>query len=133
MKKYGIAIAVAVAPLAFTACGMQTASPETTVTTVTVPETTVATLTESELEDAFVAVVASEHPALIAQMGKPFIIDFAKTICSEIDNGLTQEGLAQMVVDANVTHLAAEIGFLVGAGIPTFCPENQWFVDTIGS
>jgi len=133
MKKYIIAIGAA-ATLALTACGSSAAAPTTTVPVVeTTTTTTVAELTQAEKENFFVAYVGNQYPQFVSTMGKKPLIDLVDAVCYEIEfNGLTTTSLTQMILAANLEMYAGEIGYAIGAGIPLFCPQNQWFIDTIG-
>jgi hypothetical protein len=122
---------VAVLAVALSACGTagNTADTTTTVeTTTTVPE-----MTQAEKENLFVAYVGKAYPEFVATMGKKPLVDLTLAVCDEIEfHGLTTASLTDMLINANLAIYAGEIGYAIGAGIPLFCPQNQWFIDTIG-
>jgi hypothetical protein len=125
---------VAVLAVALSACGTAgntadtTTTVETTTTTTTVPE-----MTQAEKENFFVTYVGEAYPDFVATMGKKPLVDLTLAVCDEIEfHGLTTASLTDMLINANLAIYAGEIGYAIGAGIPLFCPQNQWFIDTIG-
>jgi hypothetical protein len=134
MRKFSIAISAAIAALTLTACGGATTAPTTLPSTTVETTTTLPELSQADKELLFVNYVAGEYPAFVAMMGRKDLVDLAQSVCDEIEfNGLTTASLTEMVVNAGLANYAGEIGFTLGAGIPIFCPQNQWFIDTIGS
>ena len=132
MNKSRITVA-AIAALTLTACGTSAATAPTTVPTTVVTTTTIAELTQAEKEVLFINYVADQYPAFVKVMGRKALVDLAESVCYEIEfNGMTTASLTQMVVDADLGLYAGEIGYTIGVAIPLFCPQNQWFIDTIG-
>ena len=97
---------------------------------VEVPQTTqyVAPTTPPRGEEAYLNNIASQYPAELSKMGRPFMVEFAGTVCDAIDSGLTVEGLAMLAIKNDVD--AGFIGFVTGEAIRNFCPSNQWFIDS---
>jgi hypothetical protein len=133
MKKYIIAIGAA-ATLALTACGSSATAPTTTVPVIeTTTTTTVAQLSKADKENLFIVMVGQEYPMLVNTLGKKALVDLANTVCYEIEyNGLTTSSLTDMIIAANLADIAGELGYVIGVGIQVLCPQNQWFIDTIG-
>ena len=133
MKKNIIAIGAA-ATLALTACGNSATAPTTTVPVIeTTTTTTVAQLSKADKENLFIVMVGQEYPMLVNTLGKKALVDLANTVCYEIEyNGLTTSSLTDMIIAANLADIAGELGYVIGVGIQVLCPQNQWFIDTIG-
>lgn len=129
MKK---AITAAVsAVLLLSACGTAGETADTTTTTELVTTTTEYVLTEADKDFLFMEDLTSQYPAFVKTMGKAALIDLAKTLCTDIDNGTTIDDLTTMIIDAGLESVAGELGYTFGAAIRIYCPENQWFIDSL--
>jgi hypothetical protein len=84
-------------------------------------------LQPSNGENIYIRNIVDQYPGLLNKFGKPWLIDFAKTVCTEIDNGMTINDLLDMSRTADAD--AETVGYLTGEAIRNFCPENQWFID----
>jgi hypothetical protein len=120
MKKAIIAL---LASITLVGCG----TTKTVVVERTVPETPVTTPQAQYGTDNYIANISSEYPHLINNLGKPWLIDFAETVCSSIDDGATLSDFVKMSTQYNID--AGMLGFLLGESIRNFCPSNQWFID----
>ena len=118
--------------LGLTACGTSAATPESTTTTEMVTTTTEYVLTEADKDLLFMNDLTSEYPLFVKTMGKAALIDLAKTLCTDIDNGTTIDDLTTMIMDAGLGAVAGELGYTFGVAIRVYCPENQWFIDSLG-
>lgn len=105
---------------------------ETVVIEREVPATSQANdvLPQKSIEDIFVDTVADEYPQALAN-GRQWLIKFGNTICEAIDNGLTIAALAAMAVESGVD--ANMVGYITGAAVIAFCPENEWFLNSAGA
>lgn len=78
--------------------------------------------------DIFVSMINDEYPYVQSQLGgRSELIQFGKLVCQAIDEGSTLADFAAMALDNNVD--PEMLGFIIGASIPAFCPENSWFAD----
>jgi hypothetical protein len=77
-------------------------------------------------EQTFLTAVEIEYPSLVAQFGEDFVLEFGRTICAAIDDGLSMSDVALMALDNNVD--VEMVGYVAGVAIYTFCPENSWWV-----
>lgn len=80
------------------------------------------------VEDVYLDVIYDEYPFLYSQMGDSNLIQFGRIACDSIDEGMTIEELAMMAVDAYAD--PEMVGFIVGAAVYSFCPENEWFLSS---
>jgi len=121
MKKL---LAISMSVIALSACGTRTVIVEqvqaTTTTQYMAPQ-------QTATEDLYLNNVAGMYPNLINNLGKPWLINFATTICAEVNNGMTIKDLLNMTTQYDID--AEMVGFLTGEAIRNFCPENQWFID----
>lgn len=117
--------------LGLTACGSTTAAIETTTTTEMVTTTTEYVMTQADKDLLFIETLTASYPQYVQTMGKAKLIELAKAVCANLDTGLTFDEFAQNIHDAGLDNFAAEIGFTIGVGIPVYCPENQWFINSL--
>lgn len=110
--------------IALSACGTRTVVVEQVIATTT---TVYEPLQPSNGENIYIQNIVDQYPGLLNKFGKPWLIDFAKTVCTEIDNGMTINDLLDMSRTADAD--AETVGYLTGEAIRNFCPENQWFID----
>lgn len=119
--------------LGLTACSGSTAAPEsTTTTTEMVTTTTEYVLTDADKDLIFITELTSAYPAFVQQFGKPKLIELARALCGDIDTGLTFDQLSRNIHNAGLDNFAGELGYTFGVAIPVYCPENQWFIDSLG-
>jgi hypothetical protein len=121
MKKL---LALSMGIIALSACGTRTVVVEQVIATTT---TVYEPLQPSNGENIYIRNIVDQYPGLLNKFGKPWLIDFAKTVCTEIDNGMTINDLLDMSRTADAD--AETVGYLTGEAIRNFCPENQWFID----
>lgn len=121
MKKL---LAVSMGLIALSACGTRTVVVEQVIAPTT---TAYEPLQPSNGENMYIQNIVNQYPGLLNKFGKPWLIDFAKTVCTEIDNGMTINDLLNMSSTANAD--SETVGYLTGEAIRNFCPENQWFID----
>lgn len=109
-----------------TACGAK----ETVIIREVPKETTPDTIpTYEPMSDGeiFVETVEGAYPGTASTLGgKSELIKFGNLVCAAIDEGNTLYDFANMAVDNNVD--PEMLGFIIGAAIPAFCPENSWFL-----
>jgi hypothetical protein len=91
-------------------------------------DTTAYTPPSQSVEDIYLEVVYDEYPFLYSQMGDSAMLQFGRTMCDSIDEGMTMGELAMMAVAENAD--AEMVGFILGAAVYAFCPENEWFLNT---
>jgi len=100
--------------------------------TVYLPATTVeVTTTSTEVAtydkyDAYIQGIQSEYPNLVKATGPEFWIEFGTKLCSAILAGATIEQLMQQSLDDGLD--LDVLAWIIGAAIPSLCPENSWFI-----
>lgn len=129
MKTMAVALAAA---FAVTACSGTGGTADTTTTTEMVTTTTEYVLTDADRDLILITEMTSTYPAFVSALGKPTLIDLGKSICTDIDGGLTFDQLSANISSAGLDQWAGELGYLFGVAIPVYCPENQWFIDSLG-
>jgi hypothetical protein len=77
-------------------------------------------------DDIYVGLIRSEYRTL-RNMSDYDLINFGKTLCSSIDDGLTLPGLALLAVKYGVD--TEMLGFIAGAAVAAYCPYNRGFFD----
>jgi hypothetical protein len=77
-------------------------------------------------DDIYVGLIRSEYRAL-SNMTDYELINFGKSLCSSIDDGLTLSGLALLAIEYGVD--TEMLGFITGAAIAAYCPYNNDFFD----
>lgn len=92
-----------------------------TTTTPAVPPQTTKTYT---VDDAYIAVLDSKG---IFYSSEENAIALAHLACDAIDDGATLLDL--MAASAESTYSLEDAGFIVGAGIGAYCPENEWIFE----
>lgn len=126
MKKI---IVTAMAAILLSSCGTKTVIVEKPVEATQPPVAT--TPPYDSDEELYLSTVRSEYPMVIESMGEQWVIEFGKIACTAIDDGLTLAGIATLAIQNNVD--PEMLGYLIGAAIPAFCPENMWFIKNIGA
>lgn len=119
MKKLAIITAVAI-PMLLASCGTKTIVVEATTTTVEV------TVPAASPEDVYFSIVLDNYPYIVNRNGRQWVVEFGNAACDAIDEGMTLEGLLNML-DANTD--GELVGFMVRHAILELCPRNQWFLD----
>lgn len=77
-------------------------------------------------KEQFLSVVRDEYPRL-NNVSDKVIVRFAKSSCRVLDEGATIEELFLIVASSDIPPKVG--GFIIGAGIVTFCPEYQSLLD----
>ncbi len=99
----------------------QTVQPRPTPIITTAPPTSQAPVGK---EAIFLKVVRDEYPAL-NKMPDDVIVNLAKSSCRALDNGATKEDVVAMLQkNASSQEILNMMAFVVGAGVPAFCPQN---------
>ena len=81
----------------------------------------------SSNEDLFLATFKSEYPSEYYAIGEDLLIETGLLMCERIDQGIT---LTELASSAVANDLDPEmIGFLVGAAVSAFCPDNMWWIE----
>lgn len=125
MKKAAVILAIA------STAALASCAGETIVVEKVVEATTTTQYVAPEPEygaENYISNIISMYPSLLNSMGRPKLVEFAELICTEIDNGLSFNGLAEMGLRNDVD--LEMLGFLTGEAIRNFCPRNQWFIDS---
>lgn len=130
MKKIGTTLASIVLVFGLGACTGGN-EPQPAQPTVTVTEEAVPTPSEtpsefgSEREDVFLSVVRENQP-LLDSVPDAELVDLAKNACAMFDDGATiQDVFAVIINNTDNPDLQQAIAFVVGAGVPTFCPQHS--------
>ena len=100
-------------------------SPNTKVTPTMAPKVAT-TVAKGYSADVYILSIQSKYPAEATILGRVPLIKLGNQICNAIDEGTTMAGFAAMAVAAGLD--AALFGHIIGSAVPTFCPENLWFV-----
>lgn len=120
MKRF---IAVIFVALLISGCG-------TTKVNTTQPVVTQSQGSDSSInEQAFVLAITNEYPELAGHDAQ--LIELGHGACELIDSGATLDDFTGIANDAGFD--VGTYGFIVGAAISAFCPENQSFIDNNGS
>lgn len=82
-------------------------------------------VTTKTIDDIFVETIDGEYPEVKAEYGRAWMIDFGKSMCEAIDNGLTIYKLALLADEYGVS--PEMLGYITGVSITAYCPRNQWF------
>lgn len=82
-------------------------------------------------EDIFLATFRSEYPEDYYVFGPDLLVETGKVMCDSIDRGMTLDDLAISIQENGLE--PEMIGFLVGAAVNAFCPENMWWIDRYSS
>ena len=80
------------------------------------------------MDELYLQTVYDEYPYLYTQMGDTQLLQFGSLVCDAIDEGMTIAELAMMAVDSYAD--PEMVGFIVGAAVVAFCPENEWFLSS---
>lgn len=147
-----ITLALAAMALTLTACGGDTEPtsdapppPPVTVTAepspVTVTETVAPTptptptpkpkpkpapapdLSEADAASLYGSLLRSEFPVAFRGVSDRMLADLATNMCGAFDAGTTFEDAVMVATGAGYTFEQA--GYLIGAGVEAFCPENE--------
>lgn len=78
-------------------------------------------------DDIYLATVKMEYPAINATLSDQWLLEFADTTCAAMDEGMTIEELAIMVIQEEVDPTL--IGYLMGAAVYSFCDRHSGFFD----
>lgn len=124
MKKMATSIIIGLGVLALSACTVEVkensgGDQRPTDTTAYIPPS-------QSIEDLYLEVIYDEYPFLYSQMGDSALLQFGRLACDSIDEGMTMAELAMMAVEAYAD--PEMVGFIVGAAVYAFCPENEWFL-----
>lgn len=118
--------------LGLTACGTSAATPESTTTTEMVTTTTEYVMTQADKDLLYMEEITRVYPSFVAALGKATLIEVGTSLCEDIDNGLTFDQLVANVGSAGLSDWAGEFGYTFGVAIRVYCPQNQWFIDSLG-
>jgi hypothetical protein len=125
VKKLSAFTAIAFGVIALTSCTVEVSPSEDN--SRPTPTTEYVAPSQS-IEDIYLEVIYEEYPHLYSQMGDRALIEFGYTACDAIDEGMTMMELATMVSASGVD--AVQVGFMIGAAVYAFCPENEWFLSS---
>jgi hypothetical protein len=114
-----------------TACGASATTPESTTTTEMVTTTTEYVITQADKDLLFMEEITRVYPSFVSSLGKVTLIEVGTSLCSDIDNGLTIDQLVANIGSAGLGQWAGEFGYTFGVAIRVYCPENQWFIDSL--
>ena len=127
MKKSISAVSIGVLIVLATGCTAQSTTKAEPTPAPAYQAPTATQPSSSYREDMYVKVIRDEYPQLVSSMGEAWIIEFGRSMCEFIDNGMTMADLADAVASFDVD--GNQVGYMLGAGISAFCPENQWFLE----
>lgn len=122
MKKTILAITISAL---LVGCGTRTIVVQATVPEAISPATVP---TAAFGDDAYISNIVANYPHLLNNLGRPWLVGYAKLTCSDIDKGTT---ITKMIEIFN--ELDLDMGtmlYLTGEAIRNFCPHNQWFIDS---
>jgi len=126
MKKLFIA---AIAVIGLSSCTTETVrviekSPDTTAYSAP-------TETESYVsrDTNFLNGMTEDFPAEVSRLGKQQIVEMGKLSCEAIDEGATIQDFVKLADSSGVD--AGFIGALIREAVENYCPENQWFIDSV--
>lgn len=121
MKKT-IMVAIGITAV-LSACSTQAVS--TTTTTEYVPPTTAYVSPDENYLDG----LTYDYPSEVALLGKATALKMGRLTCQAIDEGSTLTDFAQLAIDNDVD--PGFIGAMIRESVENFCPENQWFIDSV--
>jgi len=124
VKKMATSLLIGLGVLALSACTVEVkedsgSSQRPTATTAYIPPS-------QSIDDLYLEVIYDEYPFLYSQMGDSALLQFGRLACDSIDEGMTLAELAMMAVEAYAD--PEMVGFIVGAAVYAYCPENEWFL-----
>ena len=123
MKKL---LALSIGALVLSACGTKTIvvekSPDTTIYEAPIT-------TPVNDEQNYIEGVTADFPSEVSKLGKVQIIELGRLMCDAIDEGITIQNLVAMSSTYNVD--PGFIGAVVREAVENFCPDNQWFIDSV--
>lgn len=124
VKKMATSLLIGLGVLALSACTVEVkedsgSDQRPTNTTAYVPPA-------QSIDDLYLEVIYDEYPYLYTQMGDSALLQFGRLACDSIDEGMTLAELAMMAVEAYAD--PEMVGFIVGAAVYAYCPENEWFL-----
>ena len=108
MKRFATAIVIVL--FALTGCGSSNSSPH------------------ASKQQVFIKVVTNKYPELIGSESE--LIGLGHNACDLIDSGATTSDFVD-IADSSGFDIG-EYGYIVGAAVRSFCPENQDFVTSNG-
>lgn len=143
MKKFGTALAAMILVFGMTGCSdngeqAEPAQPTVTVTAEAEPtpehtpepapetDTQEPEISEDDAEQIFLMVVKGEYPQFEGGEANQVLLDFANATCDIFDNGGTVEDVVGLIESVSSSpDEAGMFGYVVGAGMKAFCPENM--------
>lgn len=101
------------------------ATTDTTVETFDPPTDPPTTTTEPamSIDDVYVGVVRAEYPAETVGLSDADLIGPAHAACDALDAGNTAIDVAMVAAFSGAPEDAPLFGFILGAGVATYCPE----------
>lgn len=90
-----------------------------------------AELSDTEVDRvAFLTVARASAPGMTAGESDAALVTLAREACRAIDNGASPETLVVLLLSEGATETnIRELGGIIGAGIPAFCPQHEGFFD----
>jgi hypothetical protein len=77
----------------------------------------------------FLSGLTNDYPSEVAMLGKAKLLEMGGLTCDAIDEGSTIEDFALLAVRNDVD--AGFIGALIREAVENYCPDNQWFIDSV--
>ena len=126
MKKLFI---TAIAVIGLSSCATETRVVEKTsdTTAYSAPQSTEAPYVSRDTN--FLSGMTYDYPAEVSRLGKTSIIEMGKLACEAIDEGATIQDFLKLATSSGVD--AGFIGALIREAVENYCPENQWFIDSV--
>ena len=129
MKKAITGLAITTAMFGLASCTVEVKESSNTPKTTSAPRETSAPVQSTD--DIYITFLESEYPGVTYMFGgRAELITLGKTMCQAIDEGMTIESLALMVMEYG--HDPLMIGTILGAAVYSYCPENEWYVNQAG-
>jgi hypothetical protein len=124
MKKYLVGL---FALTLITGCGTKTIVVEKPANTTKTPVVTSPPYVSDDQN--FIEGLVADFPREVAFLGKTKIVEMGHLACQAIDEGATISDFVALATNNNVD--AGFIGALIRESVHNFCPENQWFIDSV--
>lgn len=124
MKKYLVGL---FALTLITGCGTKTIVVEKPANTASTPVVTSPPYVSDDQN--FIEGLVADYPSEVSFLGKTKIVEMGHLACQAIDEGATINDFVALATRNNVD--AGFIGALIRESVHNFCPENQWFIDSV--
>lgn len=126
MKKLFI---VGISIFALTSCATETkiAEKATDTTQYSAPPATQAPYVSRDTN--FLSGLTNDYPGEVSMLGKSKLLEMGGLACDAIDEGATINDFVELAQSSGVD--AGFIGALIREAVENYCPDNQWFIDSV--